>query len=149
MGMGQINQSGGAGGAQQQSTLMNALLQQQLLTAIQQLNAQAQAQQQPRNGAVANGRRQPNQWFEEPQNGLGKVEVKRMEEESDEVVSAKYLRMAKDIKTDADKAQAGGDRPRAARLRAKVEQRLADIVEKFPGTPASKEAAKLLENLYR
>ena len=145
----------------QQANLSSVLLlQQQQLTiavALQQFLAQQQATglasnarlQTVNNTTVAAVQRDRQKaYFDEPEEKLSKLEIKRMAEETDEDASSKQLWMANDIKRDADAAQANGDRPRSAKLRAKVEQRLSDIQEKYPNTPAAQEAEKIRASLY-
>ncbi len=151
----------------QQSNSLNGLTQQQqlqlgLYSTIQQaqLGGLLQAQQLQNAMAVGAALRQPvapvsparrkqqSLLYDDSEDKPAKFEIKHMEEESDEVVSAKQLKLAKYLKADADTAQFKDDRSEAAKLRAKVGQRLSDIIDKYPKTPAAKEAEKILQNLY-
>ncbi len=155
---------GGAGitGAQPGS-LADLLVQQQLQQAFyagiqqMQVSAQAQAAQQQRAAQIAASQQQSSMATrrkerkaepQDPDTLFAKPNIKIMEEESAEKTSARQLRLTMDIKADAERADLHGDRVEATKLRAKVGQRLTDIVDKYKGTPASKEAAKLLEDMY-
>jgi DNA polymerase III gamma/tau subunit len=155
--------AGGIVGNQQQPSLTDLLLQQQLQQAYysgiqqMQMNAQAQAAQQQyaaqlaasqQRSSLAARRKERRVEPEDPDSFFAKPDIKVMGEESAEKVSARQLRLARDIKGDADRAEQQGDRVQAAKLRVKVGHRLTEIVDKYKGTPASKEAAKLLEDLY-
>jgi hypothetical protein len=147
--------------AQQANLSSVFMLQQQQLAvsvALQQLQAQQQAAGLAPNArlqtvseatAAAVQRKQQKALFDEPEEKSSKPEIKRMAEESDEDASSKQLWMANDIKRDTDAAQAKGDRARATKLRAIVEQRLSDIQEKYPNTPAAQDAEKIRASLYR
>ena len=167
-GINQLLQFAAVSALQQQPTTVDALAQQQLQLALvstaQQLQlagqmqaaqlqqnalAAASRQQQGDDAAAAQRRKRQTLSVEEVEERFPKPEIKPMAQSSEEEASARQLRMAKKLKTDADLAQLGGDRAEAAKLRAKVGQRLADIVEKYPKTPAAKEADTLLETLYR
>jgi hypothetical protein len=157
---------GGLSGFQQQPSLLDLMTQQQLGLSLalqqMQLAGQVQAAQQQRAAAAAlqqqsvnaaaaasMSRRKEKEQTDQPEELFAKPEFKRMAEESDEETSARQLKLAKKLKDDADWAQAEGDRVSAARMRSRVGQRLTDIVDKYPKTPAAKQAESLLESLYR
>ncbi len=157
LGLNQIQQNNSLLGLQQQQQLQLGLystIQQLqmggLLQAQRQQNALAiaAALKQPVSSAASIHRKQQSLLYSDAEDKPAKVEIKLMEEESDEVVSAKQLKLAKYLKADADTAQFKDNRTEAAKLRAKVGQRLTDIVDKYPKTPAAKEAEKILQTLY-
>jgi hypothetical protein len=136
-----------------------------LYSTIQQLqvNAQLQAAQQQRNAAIAASlqqathdssaanrtRKEPKSKAADLEEVFAKPEIRRLEDDSEEAAAGRQLRLAKALKADADLAQLNGDRSGAAKLRAKVGQRLYDLFDKYPKTAAGKEAEKLLDELYR
>jgi hypothetical protein len=160
-------QGGGAGStAALQGNQLNQLAQlqvkQALSSSLQQarLNALYMAAQQQRaaqysgfnqqqlntdRALSASLRKQRRLFFHEEEDLAPRLEVKRMEDESTTAASGKQLQMAKEMKRDADLASIKGDRARAAKLRAKVSQRLSGIVDKYQGTSAAREATSLLE----
>jgi hypothetical protein len=168
--MNQLQGGGSSAGstASLQGNQSNLLAQQQLQQALSsglqqaQLNALYMATQQQQRATQYSGfgQQQPNTdrtlmasvrkqrrlLFNEEEDLSPKFEIKRMEDESASAASGKQLQLAKEIKRDADLASIKGDRAQAAKLRAKVSQRLSDIVDKYQGTPAAREASSLLES---
>jgi hypothetical protein len=168
-GVNQLLQYAAVSALQQQPTTLDGLLQQQaqlaLVSTVQQLQlaGQAQAIQLQQNAVAAAARKQQedaearaaqrrkSQTFsaDDLDSLFPKTEVKRLEHDGADEASARQLKMAKQLKTDADRALVNGERVESAKLKAKVGQRLADIIEKYPKTPAAKEADALIESLYR
>ncbi len=154
---------------QQQQNGLTAVMQQQqqiaMLAALQQLqqNRQLMAVQQQQNALLVN---QPQQ-----QNLVGEATPRRRqrrsfsaeysdidaplpqryssETESDDDVAARRFKMAKDLATDADRAEFQGDRQRAATLRQRAGERLHGIVESFPTTSSADQAKVLIQTLNR
>jgi hypothetical protein len=139
---------------QMQQALSSSLQQAQLnalyMAAQQQRAAQhsgfGQQQANTNRALTASLRKQRRLFFNEEEDLAPRLEVKRMEDESTTAASGKQLQMAKEIKRDADLASIKGDRAQAAKLRAKVSQRLNEIVDKYQGTSAAREATSLLES---
>ena len=168
-GINQLLQFAAVSALQQQPTTLDGLLQQQsqlaLVSTVQQLQlaGQAQAIQLQQNAVAAAARKQQEDvdakaaqrrktqaLSADDLNALfPKPEVRHLEHDGEEEASARQLRMAKQLKTDADRALLNGDRVESTKLKAKVGQRLADIIEKFPKTAAAKEADALIQSLYR
>ena len=168
-GINQLLQYAAVSALQQQPTTLDGLMQQQaqlaLVSTVQQLQWANQAQaiqlqqsalaaaarkQQSDDEAKAAQRRKPQTIpAEEVDAMFPKPEVRHLEHDGAEEASARQLRMAKKLNSDADMALFNGDRAESTKLKAKVSQRLADIIEKYPKTPAAKEADALIQGLYR
>jgi hypothetical protein len=166
-GVSQLLQNAAALALQQQPTTLDGLMQQQmqlaLVSTVQQLQLAGQVQavqlqqnalaaaarQKQTDDAAAQRKKRQTLSTEDVEEIFPKPEVKKMEQTNDDDASARQLRLAKKLNTDADMALFSGDRAGAAKLRAKVGERLSDIMEKYPKTPAAKEADSLLQSLYR
>ena len=141
----------------QQMALSLAMQQAQVVSQIQAAGQQqaalaaaaAAARQQANREAAASRRKQSKLQTDDPEELFAKPEFKRLEDDSEEAASARLLLLAKNLKKDSEMADFTNDRQTAARLRSRVSQRLAEIIDKYPKTRAAGQAKSLLETLYQ
>ena len=65
--------------------------------------------------------------------------------EPPDVIATRQLNLARELSAEADLALQNKDSDRASKLRSRVSERLADLVEKFADTEAASKALALLE----
>ena len=65
--------------------------------------------------------------------------------EQPDVIAARQLNLARELSAEAELALQNKDPDRASKLRSRVSERLADLVEKFADTDAASKALALLE----
>jgi hypothetical protein len=82
-----------------------------------------------------------------PQAAEAKRRAEEDAREKRETDATRQLERARKLMDDAEKTRLNGDRDEATKMRLHAADRLRDVMEKFPGTKAAKEAEDLLRKV--